>query len=62
MINASLLTNEEREWLNDYHKDVLTTVGAVMKEQGRYATGLSALSSHVVPLSAEEGPAQLPCG
>ena len=35
MINTALLTKEEIAWLNDYHRDVFTTVGAVMKQQGR---------------------------
>lgn len=35
MINTDLLTQKERDWLNDYHKECRKTVGAELERQGR---------------------------
>lgn len=35
MINTDLLTQKERDWLNDYHKECRETVGAELECQGR---------------------------
>lgn len=35
MINTELLTQKERDWLNDYHRQCRETVGAELERQGR---------------------------
>lgn len=35
MINTDLLTQKERDWVNDYHRKCLETIGAEMERQGR---------------------------
>ncbi|XP_073717550.1 xaa-Pro aminopeptidase 1 isoform X1 [Misgurnus anguillicaudatus] len=35
MINTDLLTQKERDWLNDYHKECRETIGAELERQGR---------------------------
>uniref|UniRef100_A0A8C1SE11 Xaa-Pro aminopeptidase 1 n=1 Tax=Cyprinus carpio TaxID=7962 RepID=A0A8C1SE11_CYPCA len=35
MINTDLLTQKERDWVNDYHKKCRETIGAELERQGR---------------------------
>ena len=35
LIDASLLTPREKEWLNAYHKEVREKVGGLFSEDGR---------------------------
>lgn len=37
LIDATLLTAEEREWLADYHATVLATLGPLLKDSDREA-------------------------
>uniref|UniRef100_A0A672QD35 Xaa-Pro aminopeptidase 1 n=1 Tax=Sinocyclocheilus grahami TaxID=75366 RepID=A0A672QD35_SINGR len=37
MINTDLLTQKERDWVNDYHKTCRETIGAELERQGRKA-------------------------
>lgn len=50
LINPKLMSNDEIDWLNEYHKNCLKYVGPILEEKGM-KQGLDYLKKHTQPLS-----------